>query len=174
MTLTDLGTNDYEKQTPIASFWRLICKLWIKIEIFPTKCFALDDLEWPSGYHFLKADVKSFILTYNLFTFCGVTWLTQFANPRRRLIRGDAVPNFSKYVPLRSKKRWDLRNSLVLRGVTPLWHVAQWVSRAPRHHTLPAFLNPEGSKRMNIFMNSLYGMIFNNYSDSNSNLTIIN
>ena len=48
------------------------------------------------------------------------------------------------------------------------------LSRAPRHHTLPAFLNPEGSKRMNIFMNSLYGMIFNNYSDSNSNLTIIN
>ena len=29
------------------------------------------------------------------------------------------------------KKREDLRYSLVLLGVTPLWHVAQWVSRAP-------------------------------------------
>ena len=43
------------------------------------------------------------------------------------------------------KKREDLRNSLVLLGVTPLWHVAQWVSRAPPHHTLPAFLNLNGS-----------------------------
>ena len=42
------------------------------------------------------------------------------------------------------KKRGDLRNSLVLLGVTPLWHVAQWVARAPPHHSVPAFLNPHG------------------------------
>ena len=29
------------------------------------------------------------------------------------------------------QKQGDLRNSLVLLGVTPLWHVAQWVSCAP-------------------------------------------
>ena len=32
-------------------------------------------------------------------------------------------------------------NSLVLPGVTPLWRVAQWVSRAPPHDTLLAFLD---------------------------------
>ena len=42
------------------------------------------------------------------------------------------------------KKQGDLRNSLVLLGVTLLWHVAQWVSRAPPHHTLSAFLNLNG------------------------------
>ena len=42
------------------------------------------------------------------------------------------------------KKQGDSRNSLVLLGVTPSWHVAQWVSRAPTHHTLPAFLNLNG------------------------------
>ena len=42
------------------------------------------------------------------------------------------------------KKREDLRNSLILLGVTPLWHVAQWVSRAQPYHTLPAFLNLYG------------------------------
>ena len=43
------------------------------------------------------------------------------------------------------KKQGDLRNSLVLLGVTQLWHVAQWVSRAPPHYTLPAFQNLNGS-----------------------------
>ena len=42
------------------------------------------------------------------------------------------------------KKQENLRNSLVLLGVSLLWHVAQWVSRAPPHHTLPAFLNLNG------------------------------
>ena len=37
-----------------------------------------------------------------------------------------------------------MRYSLVLLEVTPLLHVAQWVSRAPPHHTLPAFLNLSG------------------------------
>ena len=37
-----------------------------------------------------------------------------------------------------------MRNSLVLLGVTPLWHVAQRVSRALPYHTLPAFLNLNG------------------------------
>ena len=46
------------------------------------------------------------------------------------------------------KKQGDLRNSLVLLGVTQLWHVAQWVSRAPPHHTLPAFLNLYGTRRV--------------------------
>ena len=39
------------------------------------------------------------------------------------------------------KKQGAFRNSSVWLGVTRLWHVAQWVSRAPPYHTLPAFLN---------------------------------
>ena len=42
------------------------------------------------------------------------------------------------------KNQEDLRNSLFLLGVTPLWHVAQWVSRATTHHSLPAFLYLNG------------------------------
>ena len=38
-----------------------------------------------------------------------------------------------------------MRNSLVLLGVTQLWHVAQWFSRAQPHHTLPAFPNLNGT-----------------------------
>ena len=34
---------------------------------------------------------------------------------------------------------------MVLQGVIQLWHVAQWVSGAPPHHTLPAFLNLNGT-----------------------------
>ena len=52
-------------------------------------------------------------------------------------------------LPFRSKKQGDFRNSLVLLGLTPLWHVAQWVSRAPPHHTLPAFLNLNGTPTFN-------------------------
>ena len=43
------------------------------------------------------------------------------------------------------KKQGDLRNSLVLQGITAVLHMAQWVSRAPPHNTLPAFLNRNGS-----------------------------
>ena len=43
-----------------------------------------------------------------------------------------------------SNKREDLRNFLVLQGVSALWHLAQWVSRAPPNHILPAFLNLNG------------------------------
>ena len=49
-------------------------------------------------------------------------------------------------LPLWSKKREDLRNFLVLLGVTALWHVAQWLSRAPPNHILPAFLNHNGRR----------------------------
>ena len=52
-----------------------------------------------------------------------------------------------KIVSLRSKKAGRFENSLVLLGVTQLWHVAQWASRAPPDHTLPAFLNLNGSFR---------------------------
>ena len=45
------------------------------------------------------------------------------------------------YCTIKIWKKEDLRNSLVLIGVTPLWHVAKWVSRAPPHRTLPTFLN---------------------------------
>ena len=45
------------------------------------------------------------------------------------------------------KKRGDLGNSLVLLGVTLLLHVAHWVSRAPPHNTLPAFLNLNGTSK---------------------------
>ena len=43
------------------------------------------------------------------------------------------------------KNRDDLTNSLVLLGVTPLWQVAQWVSRVPPHHTLSASPNLNGT-----------------------------
>ena len=43
------------------------------------------------------------------------------------------------------KKQEHLRDSFVLLGVTPLWHVAQWDSRAPPHHTFPDFLNLNGT-----------------------------
>ena len=39
-----------------------------------------------------------------------------------------------------------MRNSLFLLGVTPLWHITQWVYRVPPHHTLPAFINLNGIK----------------------------
>ena len=47
-------------------------------------------------------------------------------------------------LPLRSKKQEDFRNSLFLLWVTTLWHMAQRISRAPPHHTLPVFLNRNG------------------------------
>ena len=50
------------------------------------------------------------------------------------------------HVQLRSKKAGGFVKSLVLLGVIPLWHVATWVSFAPPHHTLPAFLNLSGRK----------------------------
>ena len=52
-----------------------------------------------------------------------------------------------KELPLRSEKQGDLRNSLVLLGVTGLWHMAQWVSLALPHHTLPTFRNLNGTRK---------------------------
>ena len=52
-------------------------------------------------------------------------------------------PKFSTYHK-DLKKQGDLRNSVVLLGLTPLWHVPQWVSRAPTHHTSPVFLTLNG------------------------------
>ena len=45
------------------------------------------------------------------------------------------------FILLSSKQAGRSRNSLVLLGVTSLWQVALWLSRAPPHHTVPAFLN---------------------------------
>ena len=39
----------------------------------------------------------------------------------------------------------NLKKSLVLLGVTSLWHMAQWVFCAPPNHILPAFSNLKGS-----------------------------
>ena len=47
-----------------------------------------------------------------------------------------------------------MKNSFGLLGLTPLWHVAQWVSRAPPHNTLPAFLNLNGSKYFKLLVSS--------------------
>ena len=58
----------------------------------------------------------------------------------------DVLNQINYLVPLRWKKQGGLRNTFVLLGVTPLWHVDQWVSRAPSHHTLPDFLNLNGYK----------------------------
>ena len=51
------------------------------------------------------------------------------------------------------EKQEDLKASFVLQGVTPLLHVAQWDSRAPPHHTLPAFLNLNGTKLSSVICN---------------------
>ena len=56
---------------------------------------------------------------------------------RKRLIE----ENYNKDL----EKQRDLRDCLGLVAVTQLWHMAQWVSRAPSHHTLPAFLNLNGT-----------------------------
>ena len=53
-----------------------------------------------------------------------------------------------------------MRNSLVLLGVALLWHVAQWVSRAPPHHTIAAFLNLNGTY---VEMNEIFGQISLDY-----------
>ena len=71
---------------------------------------------------------------------------SQYFNSRVQVVRSSAqwsagLGLSSKFLPLRSKKQGDLRNSLVFLGVTPLWPVAQWVSPVPPHHTLPAFPN---------------------------------
>ena len=42
------------------------------------------------------------------------------------------------------EKQEDLRDCFVLLTVTQLWAVTKWVSRAPPHHNLPAFLNLNG------------------------------
>ena len=61
-----------------------------------------------------------------------------------------------------------MRNSLVLVGVTSLRHVAQGVSRAPPHHTLPAFINLIGT----LFSNLKY-MISGNTAFRHAPLTIM-
>ena len=46
-------------------------------------------------------------------------------------------------------------NSLVLPGLTPLWRVAQWVSRVPPHDTLLAFLDLNGTIWVETYILSL-------------------
>ena len=48
------------------------------------------------------------------------------------------------YYTIRILKSGEIWETPWLLGVTLLWHVAQWVSLAPLHHTLPAFLNLNG------------------------------
>ena len=49
------------------------------------------------------------------------------------------------FLPLRPKKAGRIEKSLVLQEVILLWHLAKWVSRAPPHHTLSAFLDLNSS-----------------------------
>ena len=63
-----------------------------------------------------------------------------------------------------------MRNSLFLLGVTSLWHVSQWVSRAPPHHILPAFLNPHGTKTFLSRKISKLFFIYKNFLDLSANL----
>ena len=61
------------------------------------------------------------------------------------------IPDFKSFIYHEDlEKQADLRDSFVLVGVTPLWLVAQWVSRAPLHRTLPAFLYLNGTKTDNL------------------------
>ena len=59
--------------------------------------------------------------------------------------RNDKILPHSFIIPLRSKKAGRFENFLVLLGITPLRRVAQWVSRAPPQHTLPAFPKLNGT-----------------------------
>ena len=54
---------------------------------------------------------------------------------RRDLLKRDQYKLYESMLPLRSKKTGEFEKLL---GCT------QWVSRAPPHHTLPAFLNLDG------------------------------
>ena len=63
-----------QKLPPRASFWRIICLLFMKFEIWPFFVFFLRffDLWWPFWtlrLTFWKALAKSFILRYHLSTF---------------------------------------------------------------------------------------------------------
>ena len=60
-----------------------------------------------------------------------------------------------------------MEHSLGLQGVTPLWHVAPWVSRAPPHHTLPAILNLNG-RRHSLIIFFLQGFSNQNVEKSSS------
>ena len=68
------------------------------------------------------------------------------------------IENFSKNYHSHLEKQGDLRDCFVLLTLTQLWHVAQWVSRAPPHHTLPAFLYLNGIKIF-IFIDLTFGML---------------
>ena len=64
------------------------------------------------------------------------------------------IPRLEKMTPGPKHGSARNRNSLVLLGVTLLWHMAQWVSRAPSHHTLPSFLNLNG--RLQIWTQAIW------------------
>ena len=72
------------------------------------------------------------------------------------------------------EKQGDLRDCFFLLTVTPLWHVAQWVSRAPPHHTLPAFRNLNGifsyksPERLKNRQKRIYWEYNKKYSNNNS------
>ena len=90
-----------------------------------------------------KLNVRFLILRARRAFFGTLTILTVFKDA----CTGTRTPsprNFHFFYHRNLKKQGDLRNSLGLQGVTTLWHVGQWVSSAPPHHTLPAFLNLNG------------------------------
>ena len=90
--------------------------------------------------------------------------------------RYKVVPrNKRKFYHWDLKKQGNFRNSSVLQGVTILWLVAEWVSRAPSHNTLPAFLNLKGIKiRMKFWLKFKALVWFTKKSHAKMNFLKIN
>ena len=82
MTFFDSETNFYEKLSPRASFWGIICLLLEKMKIWPFSAFSsrfltFVDLFWTRDWLFWKALAKSFILRYNLSSFWEISKFAQ-------------------------------------------------------------------------------------------------
>ena len=121
-----------------------LTRIWIFPEQFNNKNLLNLKLSCSPGVQIRNFDKKRIAIHYFkgwfLIDLLAAVPFDILITPDNELV---GVSFIQKYQDL--KKQGDLRNSLVLLGVTPSWQVAQWVSRAPPHHTLPAFLNLNGT-----------------------------
>ena len=70
------------------------------------------------------------------------------------------IDNNIRYIiyPKDLEKQGDLRDCFVVLTVSQLWNVAPLISRAPPYHTLPAFINLNGSKSKSQLLRSTVGL----------------
>ena len=136
--------------TRLISQRALVSPLNISLNIYFKLTFVYSNAKLKS-FSELKSefDVRKWTLTvksYKHFFKGHLNWNTWKPTVSQTKVQNFYIKVFFiiSWYQLDLKKRRDLRNSLVLLGVNRLWHVAQWVSRAPPHHTLPAFLNLSG------------------------------